>query len=105
MGGRNKIRVESADILFHRISSQDDEKAFRALFYDYFAPLCVFAHRYIEEMDSCEDIVQEVFFPCVEKQKRTFYRNINPKFSGYQCAQCLSGFSPEKRCGKKMDGE
>lgn len=72
MVSRNKIQVESADILFHRISFQDDEKAFRALFYDYFAPLCVFAHRYVEEMDSCEDIVQEVFFRVWKNRKELF---------------------------------
>ena len=73
-------RLDRTDELFRRISLQDDEKAFRCLFYDYFAPLCVFAHRYIEEEESCEDIVQETFYRiwknrkslCIETSARNF---------------------------------
>ena len=59
--GKSMPKVDRTDELFRRISLQDDEEAFRLLFYDFFAPLCVFAHRYIDEPESCEDIVQEVF--------------------------------------------
>ena len=57
----NKIQIDKTDMLFRKVSLQDDEEAFRILFYDFFAPLCVFAHRYLEEMEACEDIVQETF--------------------------------------------
>lgn len=58
----NIIRITKDDLLFKSMSCQDDEDAFRSLFYDYFAPLCVFAQRYIEDPDACEDIVQEFFY-------------------------------------------
>ena len=62
-------KVDWTDELFRRISLQDDEEAFRLLFYDFFAPLCVFAHRYIDEPESCEDIVQETFYRIWKNRK------------------------------------
>ena len=56
-------------MLFRKVSLQDDEEAFRILFYDFFAPLCVFAHRYLEEMETCEDIVQETFYRIWKNRK------------------------------------
>lgn len=65
-------KVDRTDELFRRISLQDDEEAFRLLFYDFFAPLCVFAHRYIDEPESCEDIVQETFYR-IWKNRKSLY--------------------------------
>lgn len=50
------------DHLFTRIIYHNDEEAFQKLFFDFFAPLCLFAHRYITSKETCEDIVQGVFF-------------------------------------------
>jgi RNA polymerase sigma-70 factor (ECF subfamily) len=65
-----------ADIghLFRKIALKDDEKAFRSLFFDFFPSLCVFAHRYIECWETCEDIVQETFFKIWKNRKEV---NIN----------------------------
>ena len=65
----NKIQIDKTDMLFRKVSLQDDEDAFRILFYDFFAPLCVFAHRYLEEMEMCEDIVQETFYRIWKNRK------------------------------------
>ena len=65
----NKIQIDKTDMLFRKVSLQDDEDAFRILFYDFFAPLCVFAHRYLEEMETCEDIVQETFYRIWKNRK------------------------------------
>lgn len=65
----NKIQIDKTDMLFRKVSLQDDEEAFRILFYDFFAPLCVFAHRYLEEMEACEDIVQETFYRIWKNRK------------------------------------
>lgn len=78
--GKSMPKVDRTDELFRRISLQDDEEAFRLLFYDFFAPLCVFAHRYIDEPESCEDIVQETFYRiwknrkslCIDTSARNF---------------------------------
>ena len=61
---RNKI-----DQLFWRIALKDDEDAFRSLFLEFFSSLCVFAHRYIEQWETCEDIVQDTFFKIWKNRK------------------------------------
>ncbi len=48
--------------LIRRMALWNDEEAFRTLFYDFFSPLCVFARCYLESIDDCEDVVQEVFY-------------------------------------------
>lgn len=58
------------DQLFLRIALKDDEQAFRKLFFDFFSPLCVFAHRYVENRDVCEDIVQDTFLKIWKNRKR-----------------------------------
>lgn len=59
----------SVDALFWKIALKDDEEAFRILFYNYFPSLCVFAGRYIDDKESCEDIVQETFLKIWKKRK------------------------------------
>lgn len=55
-------KTDAIDELMWKVVVQEDKEAFGRLFYDLFAPLCTFAHRYVEEKETCEDIVQEVFF-------------------------------------------
>lgn len=57
-----KLQTDKADLLFRKVTSNDDEAAFRCLYYDFFSPLCVFAYRFLEEEDACLDVVQEFFF-------------------------------------------
>jgi len=57
------------DLLFWRIALHDDEDAFRALFFEFFSSLCVFAHRYIASWETCEDVVQETFFKIWKNRK------------------------------------
>ena len=47
----------------------DDENAFKTLFFQFFSPLCIFAHRYIERWETCEDVVQESFLKIWENRK------------------------------------
>lgn len=61
----------SIDYLFGQVIYKDDEIAFQKLFFDFFGPLCVFAHRYISDKAACEDIVQEVFFQFWKNRKKT----------------------------------
>ena len=62
--------ISSIDSLFWKIAIKDDEIAFRSLFFPVFSPLCVFAHRYVDNRDTCEDIVQETFFSKYGKTER-----------------------------------
>ncbi len=58
------------DLLFWKIAQLDDEDAFRTLFFKFFSSLCVFAHRYIEQWETCEDIVQDTFFKIWKNRKK-----------------------------------
>lgn len=61
--------INSIDSLFWKIALKDDEIAFRTLFFQFFSPLCVFAHRYVDSWENCEDIVQETFFKIWKNRK------------------------------------
>lgn len=60
---------DAIDQLFWRIALKDDEEAFRSLFLEFFSSLCVFAHRHIDDWDTCEDIVQDTFFKIWKNRK------------------------------------
>jgi len=57
------------DRLFLRIALKDDDDAFKTLFLEFFSPLCVFAHRYVDCWATCEDIVQDIFFKIWKNRK------------------------------------
>lgn len=61
--------INIIDSLFWKIALKDDETAFRTLFFQFFSPLCVFAHRYIENWETCKDIVQETFLKIWKNRK------------------------------------
>ena len=44
-----------------RTISLGDQVAFREMFECYYAALCIYARRYIEDIQTCEDVVQDVF--------------------------------------------
>ena len=43
------------------VDLQLDKVTFKEIFDCYYAALCVYAHRFIDDKDTCEDIVQDVF--------------------------------------------
>lgn len=66
------------DQLFLRIALKDDEEAFRSLFFEFFSSLCVFAHRHVEDWDTCEDLVQDTFFK-IWKNRKSIEINISSR--------------------------
>ncbi len=44
-------------------------KVFKQLFEDFYAPLCVFAQRYVEDREEAADIVQECFVKVWQKKE------------------------------------
>lgn len=76
----DKLQNDNTDKLFRMVSLQDDEEAFRSLFYNFFAPLCVFANKYIEDIESCEDIVQETFYRIWKTEKNCIYKPLHAIF-------------------------
>lgn len=69
---------DAIDQLFWRIALNDDEDAFRSLFFEFFSSLCVFAHRHIDDWDTCEDLVQDTFFK-VWKNRKTIEINTSSR--------------------------
>lgn len=57
------------DKLFWKIALNDDEEAFCTLFFEFFSSLCAFAHRYIDDWATCEDVVQDTFFKVWKNRK------------------------------------
>ena len=49
---------------------EGDEKAFHALFVDYYPVLVSFAMKYLEDQETAEDIVQDVFVKIWETREK-----------------------------------
>jgi RNA polymerase sigma-70 factor (ECF subfamily) len=60
---------KNIDLIFLKIALNDDEAAFRSLFDFFFPSLCIFAHRFIDSWETCEDIVQETFYKIWKDRK------------------------------------
>jgi RNA polymerase sigma-70 factor (family 1) len=43
------------------IGEEEQKNNFDALFQQYYAPFCLYSHRYIEDEELCKDIVSDVF--------------------------------------------
>jgi RNA polymerase sigma-70 factor, ECF subfamily len=57
------------DILFQNIK-KGDKKSFEQLFKLYYAPLCLFSHKFIADNDECEEIVQGFFMKLWDKREK-----------------------------------
>ncbi len=71
--------IHLASNTFERIKN-GDEKAFDDIFDTYYAGLCVFANKYVEDIDLAEDIVQELFIKIWIKREQL---NINNSLRSY----------------------
>ncbi len=69
------------DSLLLDISLRENREAFRQLFECCYAPLCLYAKRFIDDFDTREDIVQEVF-------------RFGPQLPDYRCQEPL--FEPSE---------
>ncbi len=57
-----------------------DEKAFEALFKSFFPELCFYAIRFVEDMESAEEIVQDIFFNFWNNREKL---NVNTSVKSY----------------------
>lgn len=93
------------DSLFWEIALNDNHTAFRTLFLQFFTPLCVFAHRYIESWESCEDVVQDTFYSLWKNRKhisiRTSTRNFLITSVRNQCIDYLRKAESEQNWKQK----
>lgn len=60
----------SVDALFWKMAMKDDEDAFRLLFVNFFPSLTVFARRYVSDLETSEDIVQDTFLKIWKNRKK-----------------------------------
>lgn len=65
----DKKDIIPIDSLFWKIAIQDDEIAFKELFHQFFASLCVFSARMLGCNYTAEDIVQDVFMKIWRNRK------------------------------------
>lgn len=102
----SEAKIDKTDELIRRISFSDDEAAFRTLFYSFFSPLCVFAHRYVEDQATCEDLVQDTFFRIWKNRKsldiHSSARNFMMTTVRNSCLDWLRKQAVEKRWEEKF---
>lgn len=66
--------------LFRRITFNDDEQAFKELFFEFYPSLCVFAMRYITNEETAKDIVQDALYKIWKNRKNI---DINTSFRNF----------------------
>lgn len=62
------LKPEQANLLFQLIA-ESDEKAFNRLFRVSFAPLVLFACRYVRDKSAASDVVQDIFIKLWQKRE------------------------------------
>ncbi len=89
------------ETLYLSIVLEDNHEAFKKLFYEFYPSLCVFAGRYISSSETCEDVVQDVFFNIWKNRKSL---NIHSSFRNFlvtsvrnKCTDYLRKQSSHKR--------
>ena len=59
--------------------SEGEEYAFEYLYENYYVALCIFARKYVSELEVAEEIVQQLFYTIWEKRKElTFKTSLKP---------------------------
>lgn len=71
--------MENDKDLFFQIK-QGNKQGFELLFRSYYAPLCLFARKYIKDEDDCEEVVQSFFLKMWEKKAKI---DINTSVKSY----------------------
>ncbi|HBG42130.1 MAG TPA: RNA polymerase sigma-70 factor [Porphyromonadaceae bacterium] len=97
------------DDWFRKIAFNDDQEAFKALFFEFYPSLCVFAERYISSPEMCEDIVQDTFFQIWNNRKKievaSSFRNLLITSVKNNCTDYLRKQSTRQRYLDKQPGE
>ncbi len=83
-----------------------DEMAFHALFNEFYASLCLFAKKYIDDQDAAEDIVQEAFVKYWDK-RADFDNSYKLKSYLYLIVRnsCLNHIRDRKKLAQIHEGE
>ncbi len=71
--------IHLASNIFKKIK-KGNEEAIDYIFNTYYTSLCIFANKYVENIDVAEDIVQELFIKIWEKREQL---NINTSLKSY----------------------
>jgi RNA polymerase sigma-70 factor (ECF subfamily) len=71
--------MDEEALIFAKVK-EGDEAAFESLFRKYYARLCRFAFKYVEDMSEAEELVQDTFVKIWEKRESI---EINTSFKSY----------------------
>lgn len=71
-----ELKDAAFENLFRKVALEDDRKAFKELFFEFYPALCIVAARFTDSDETAEDIVQETFFKLWKNRK-----NIRPDTS------------------------
>lgn len=63
------MNLRTENILFEKIKN-DDEKAFEAVFHQFYGSLCIYATQILHDDEAAEEIVQDLFVRIWEKRHR-----------------------------------
>lgn len=63
--------MHQADELLFKLIKEGDTEAFESLFNRYYSALCIYANRWLSDMDKARDITQDVFVTIYESRSVT----------------------------------
>jgi RNA polymerase sigma-70 factor (ECF subfamily) len=90
----------------HKKIQQGNIKEFEKVFRDYYSPLCHFAFRYLKDMDSAEEIVQDLFYMYWKNRERieitTSLKSYLYQATKNKCLKHIEHKSVEDRYTKEM---
>ena len=72
-----------------RLRESNNEKEFRKLYEEYYAPFCLYAKRFINDMTVCEDLVSDVFVSLWDKRDSIELKKESNRISENMRAQQL----------------
>lgn len=103
---KNDAYIEN---LFRKIAVHDSREAFKELFFEFYPALCVFAQRYVNDLETSEDIVQETFLKVWKNRKtidiRISFRNFLLTSIRNSCTDYLRKESTSTRYTDQMEAQ
>ena len=64
-------------------SKQTKERAFKQLYEEYYAPFCLYAKRFVDDKETREDIVSDVFTSLWRSEERRVGKECRSRWSPY----------------------
>ena len=107
-------KLQNLNIMKISFSKQTKERAFKQLYEEYYAPFCLYAKRFVDDKETREDIVSDVFTSLWDKLDTDSFDLQSETALGYikMCVKnsCLNflkhqSYIQAKTCSLKADEE